>query len=86
MRRTVKNDGDVPVNYGLRRVLRQVRVKLQSLGPRLVWTLYVNRPGGQLAGIAVTARYLSDASSAHEQAPNDRSPASSRSRASGCDN
>lgn len=49
MRRTVKNDGDAPVNYGLRRVLRQVRVKLQSLGPRLVWTAYVNRPGDRLA-------------------------------------
>jgi hypothetical protein len=49
MRRTVRNESDVPVNYGLRRVLRQVRVKLQSLGPRLVWTLYVNRPGDRLA-------------------------------------
>ncbi len=49
LRRTVTNTSDVPVNYGLRRVLRQVRVKLQSLGPRLVWTLYVNRPGDRLA-------------------------------------
>jgi hypothetical protein len=30
-------------------VLRSVRVKLQSLGPRLVWQLYVHRPGAALA-------------------------------------
>jgi hypothetical protein len=49
IKRTIRNDGDVPVNYGLRRVLRTVRVKLQSLGPRLVWQLYVKRPGERIA-------------------------------------
>lgn len=49
VKRTIRNDTDAPVNYGLRRVLRTVRVKLQSLGPRLVWQLYVKRPGERLA-------------------------------------
>jgi hypothetical protein len=49
IRRTIRNEGDAPVNYGLRRVLRTVRVKLQDLGPRMVWQLYVKRPGERLA-------------------------------------
>jgi hypothetical protein len=49
VRRRVKNDGDVPVNYALRRVMRKVRVKLQSMGPRLVWQLYVCAPGRNLS-------------------------------------
>ncbi len=49
MKRVVRNESDVPVSYGLRRVLRTVRVKLQSLGPRLVWQVYVGRPGERLA-------------------------------------
>lgn len=34
-----------PVNYALCRMLRTIRVMVQSLGPRLVWQLYVNNPG-----------------------------------------
>jgi hypothetical protein len=48
MRRVIRNDGDAPVNYSLRRVQRRVRVKLQSMGPRLVWQLYLCNPGQQL--------------------------------------
>jgi len=49
VRRTIGNDGDAPVNYGLRRVLRKIRVRVQSLGPRLVWQVYVCNPGDGLA-------------------------------------
>ena len=48
-RRIIRNDSPAPVAYGLRRVLRRVRVKVQDLGPRLVWQLYVRRPGQGLA-------------------------------------
>jgi len=48
-RRVIRNDAAHPVNYGLRRVLRRVRVKVQDLGPRLVWQLYVKNPGDGLA-------------------------------------
>ena len=48
-RRVIQNTGDRPVNYGLRRVLRKVHVKVQNLGPRLVWQLYVRSPGEGLA-------------------------------------
>lgn len=49
VRRLIKNDTDEPVNYALRRVLRKVKVKVQDLGPRLVWQLYVSKPGEGLA-------------------------------------
>jgi hypothetical protein len=48
-RRVIKNDNAAPVSYGLRRVLRRVNVKVQDLGPRLVWQLYVRNPGAGLA-------------------------------------
>lgn len=48
-RRTIRNESPEPVSYGLRRVLRKVRVKIQDLGPRLVWQLYVRNPGAGLA-------------------------------------
>lgn len=48
-RRIIRNDSTAPVSYGLRRVLRRVRVKVQDLGPRLVWQLYVRTPGKGLA-------------------------------------
>jgi hypothetical protein len=48
-RRVIRNDADAPVSYGLRRVLRRVRVKVQDLGPRLVWQLYLRNPGEGLA-------------------------------------
>jgi len=48
-RRVIKNEDAEPVSYGLRRVLRRVRVKVQDLGPRLVWQLYVRAPGEGLA-------------------------------------
>jgi hypothetical protein len=49
LKRVVKNEGQEPVNYALRRVMRQIRVKVQSLGPRVVWQLYVGQPGAGLA-------------------------------------
>jgi hypothetical protein len=48
-RRVIRNDSPAPVSYGLRRVLRRVKVKVQDLGPRLVWQLYVRTPGKGLA-------------------------------------
>jgi len=48
-RRVIRNDGAVPVSYGLRRVLRRVTVKVQDLGPRLIWQLYLRNPGEGLA-------------------------------------
>jgi len=48
-RRVIANPGPKPVSYGLRRVYRRVKVKVQSLGPRLVWQLYVRNPGAGLA-------------------------------------
>jgi hypothetical protein len=44
-RRVIENKTDKPVSYGLRRVLRKVLVKVQSLGPRLIWQVYVRDPG-----------------------------------------
>lgn len=49
IRRVIKNETPTPINYGLRRVLRRIRVKVQELGPRLCWQLYVARPGEGLA-------------------------------------
>jgi hypothetical protein len=48
-RRVIRNELAEPVSYGLRRVLRRVHVKVQSLGPRLVWQIYVRDPGAGLA-------------------------------------
>jgi hypothetical protein len=48
-RRLIKNDAEHPVSYGLRRVLRRVLVKVQDLGPRLVWQVYLRDPGKGLA-------------------------------------
>jgi len=48
-RRVIRNESADPVSYGLRRVLRRVRVKVQDLGPRLVWQIYVCEPGSGLA-------------------------------------
>jgi hypothetical protein len=48
-RRIIKNESADPVSYGLRRVLRRVRVKVQELGPQLVWQVYVCEPGAGLA-------------------------------------
>jgi hypothetical protein len=48
-RRVIRNDSDKPVSYGLRRVLRRVNVKVQDLGPRLVWQLYLRNPGEGLS-------------------------------------
>jgi len=44
-RRTIENKAEHPVSYGLRRVMRRVRVKVQDLGPRLVWQYYLREPG-----------------------------------------
>jgi hypothetical protein len=48
-RRVIRNESANPVSYGLRRVLRRVNVKVQDLGPRLVWQLYLRNPGEGLA-------------------------------------
>jgi hypothetical protein len=48
-RRVIHNDSPDPVSYGLRRVLRKVRVKVQDMGPTLVWQIYVCDPGKALA-------------------------------------
>ena len=48
-RRVIRNDGPAPVSYGLRRVLRRVNVKVQDLGPKLVWQLYLRNPGEGLS-------------------------------------
>ncbi len=48
-RRVIKNDNDKPVNYALRRIFRRVRVKVQDLGPKAVWQLYLRNPGRGLA-------------------------------------
>ncbi len=48
-RRVLRNDSAQPVSYGLRRVLRRVNVKVQDLGPRLVWQVYLRNPGAGLA-------------------------------------
>lgn len=48
-RRVISNATAAPVSFGLRRVLRRVNVKVQELGPRLVWQLYLRNPGTGLA-------------------------------------
>ncbi len=48
-RRVIRNESPHPVSYGLRRVMRRVRVKTQDLGPALIWQLYVRNPGEGLA-------------------------------------
>ncbi|MDH5669863.1 MAG: hypothetical protein OEY86_17830, partial [Nitrospira sp.] len=48
-RRVIRNESASPVSYGLRRVLRRVNVKVQDLGPRLVWQVYLRNPGNGLA-------------------------------------
>lgn len=48
-KRVIQNNSPVPVSYGLRRVFRKIRVKVQDLGPRLIWQLYVPNPGEGLA-------------------------------------
>jgi hypothetical protein len=48
-RRIISNQTGSPVSFGLRRVLRKVNVKVQELGPRLVWQLYLRNPGTGLA-------------------------------------
>lgn len=47
-RRIISNPGDKPVSYGLRRVFQQAKIKIQDLGPRLVWQLYIRNPGKNL--------------------------------------
>jgi hypothetical protein len=49
VRRVIRNEEETPVNFALRRVVRKVRVKIQAVGPRLVWQVYICRPGQRLA-------------------------------------
>jgi hypothetical protein len=48
-RRVISNTSATPVSYALRRVYRRVVVKVQDLGSRLVWQVYLRDPGGGLA-------------------------------------
>ncbi len=48
-KRVIQNNSPSPVSYGLRRVLRKIKVKLQDLGPALVWQMYIPDPGIGLA-------------------------------------
>lgn len=48
-RRVIKNDQGSPISYGLRRVFNRIMVKVQDLGPQLVWQLYLRNPGTGLA-------------------------------------
>jgi hypothetical protein len=48
-KRVIQNNSPSPVSYGLRRVFRKVRVKVQDLGPKLVWQVYIPNPGEGLA-------------------------------------
>lgn len=48
-RRVIKNEDNQPVSYGLRRVFNRIKVKVQDLGPYLVWQLYLRNPGAGLA-------------------------------------
>ena len=47
-RRMIENKTNAPVNYLLRRVIRQSRVVVQDLGPQLVWQTFVKDPGSNL--------------------------------------
>jgi hypothetical protein len=44
----IRNETAEPVNFALRRVQRKIRVKLQEMGPRLVWQLYLCQPDRDL--------------------------------------
>ena len=48
-RRVIQNETADPTSYGLRRVFNRINVKVQNLGPNLVWQLYVSNPGAGLA-------------------------------------
>ena len=48
-RHVIENKSNSPVNYGLRRLYYDVNVKLQDLGPVLVWQTIVHNPGQRLA-------------------------------------
>ena len=48
-RRIIKNDSAAPVSFGLRRVFSRIKVKVQDMGPALVWQLYIREPGAGLA-------------------------------------
>ncbi|MCC6995100.1 MAG: hypothetical protein IT370_10875 [Deltaproteobacteria bacterium] len=73
MRRTLRNASAVPVNYALRRVMRRVDVKLQELGPQLIWQLHLTDPGARLAlGQMVV---FQDSPAAPDQLPPDAPPA-----------
>jgi len=48
-KRILRNKYPYPVNYALRRIYRRVRVKIQDIGPRAIWQLYLRTPGKNLA-------------------------------------
>ncbi|MCH9632952.1 MAG: hypothetical protein S4CHLAM6_12980 [Chlamydiae bacterium] len=43
--RVIENTEDKPVNYGLRRIFNRIKVKVQDVGPKLVWQLHIRDPG-----------------------------------------
>ncbi len=59
-RRTIRNETAEPTSYGLRRVLTRQRVKVQALGPRLVWQVFVRDPGAGLARSALVRFVAAD--------------------------
>ena len=70
IKRTVRNETEQPISYALRRVMRSVRVKLQSIGPRLVWQLYVGSPGRRLVQSRLVMFREADPASAPDLPPN----------------
>ena len=69
-RRVIRNETAEPVNFALRRVQRKVRVKLQEMGPRLVWQLYLCHPGRDLLKSRLVMFRESDPITDPNQLPN----------------
>jgi hypothetical protein len=69
-RRVIRNETAEPVNFALRRVQRKVRVKLQEMGPRLVWQLYLCHPGQHLLKSRLVMFRESDPITEPDQVPN----------------
>ena len=54
-RRLIQNSTEIPVNYLLRRVLCRYNVRIQDLGPRMCWQVFISDPGQSLG----RARFIS---------------------------
>jgi hypothetical protein len=66
-RRVIKNESANPVSYGLRRVFNRIKVKVQSMGPYLVWQVYIRNPGAGLA----RSKFVHFADTTHVAPPSD---------------